>query len=44
MTRTTRRIAFALICLVLAAGVVYYAAPWQQLGQQQEQPGGKGKG
>src|SRR5262249_16178427 len=44
MTRTKRRIAFALVCLILAAGVVYYAAPWQQVGQQQEQPGGKGKG
>jgi len=33
MTRT-RRIAFSLVCLTLAAGIVYYWAPWQSLAQQ----------
>jgi multidrug efflux system membrane fusion protein len=33
MTRTGR-IAFSLICLTLAAGIVYYWAPWQSSAQQ----------
>src|SRR5262245_25029500 len=41
MTRSGRRIAFALVCLTLAAGTLYYAAPWQVL---TEQPAKKGKG
>ena len=41
MTHPGRRIAFALVCLILAVGVVYYAAPWQPA---TEQPTKKGKG
>ena len=33
MTRTGR-IAFSLVCLTLAAGIVYYWAPWQSSAQQ----------
>ena len=33
MTRTGR-IAFPLVCLTLAAGMIYYWAPWQSSAQQ----------
>jgi len=42
MTRTGR-VAFSLVCLTLAAGIIYYWAPWQQ-GSAQQTVVKKGKG
>jgi membrane fusion protein, multidrug efflux system len=43
MTRTGR-IAFSLVCLTLAAGIIYYWAPWQSSEQQTVVNNKKGKG
>jgi membrane fusion protein, multidrug efflux system len=43
MTRTGR-IAFSLVCLTLAAGIIYYWTPWQQGSAQQTVVNKKGKG
>ena len=43
MTRTGR-IAFSLVCLTLAAGIIYYWGPWQGSAQQTVVNNKKGKG
>ena len=43
MTHAVRRIAFALVSLLLVAGVTYYWAPWQPTEQQAQNKKGKGK-